>query len=96
MSNLLSEKRVSLVQLAHDQDVSPSTVWRWVLNGTRGVVLESFNIGAKRFTTREAFARFVEATTAAAAHGPMPSVRTPRQRERAIDRAEGELARQGI
>lgn len=96
MQHLLSEQRVSLVKLAREEDVSPSTVWRWVLNGTRGVVLESFNVGVKRFTTREAFARFVESTSAAASQGPMPSVRTPKQRQRAVDRAEQELSQEGI
>ena len=96
INELLQEERLSLVQLAREEDVSPSTVWRWVLNGVRGVTLESFNAGAKRYTTRPAYGRFVSGTTAAAASGPMPSVRTPRQRERAIDRAEDELARQGI
>lgn len=96
MKMMFREMRLSLSQLAREEGVSPSTVWRWTLNGVRGCRLESFSVGAKRFVTREAFARFVEATTAAAAHGPMPSVRTPRQRERAIDRAEGELACQGI
>jgi len=96
MKMMLSETRLSLSQLAREEGVSPSTVWRWTLNGVRGCQLESFSVGAKRFVTREAFARFVKATTAAAAHGPMPSVRTPQQRERAINRAEGELERAGI
>jgi hypothetical protein len=98
MIDLLSETRIPLAALGREENVAPSTTWRWVLNGVRGVKLESFSVGAKRYTTREAFARFVEATSAAAAHGPMPSVaaRTPRQREAAIRRAEKELAAEGI
>ena len=97
MHNLLSERRIPLAALGREENVAPSTTWRWVLNGVRGVKLESFSVGAKRYTTREAFARFVEATSAAAAHGPMPSVaRTPSQREAAIRRAEKELAKEGI
>lgn len=94
---MLDEQRLSLTQAARRLGVNPSTTWRWALNGVRGVNLETISVGAKRFTTEEAVERFVAATTAVAAHGPMPSVaRTPRQREHAIDRAEGELARQGI
>jgi len=43
-----------------------------VFGGARGVKLESFSIGGRRYTTLEAFVRFVEATTAAAA-GDAPS-----------------------
>lgn len=97
MTALLNETRIALAVLARQENVAPSTVWRWSLNGVRGVTLETFSVGAKRFTTREAFARFVAATSAAAAHGPMPSVaRTPRQREASIRRAEQELAKEGI
>lgn len=97
MRDLLAETRIPLATLGREENVAPSTTWRWALNGVRGVKLETFSVGAKRFTTREAFARFVAATSAAAAHGPMPSVsRTPRQRESAIRRAEKELAAEGI
>jgi len=96
MSDLLREDRLSLSKLARQEGVSPSTVWRWTLNGVRGVLLETISVGAKRYTTQEAFRRFVEGTTAAAANQPMPSVRTPSQRQRAIDIAEAELAKAGI
>jgi len=93
MKNLLSETRLSLSKLAQEEKVSPSTPWRWTKSGVRGCQLESFSVGARRFTTREAFSRFVEATTAAAATGPMPSVRTPRQLERTVAAAEREPER---
>ncbi len=98
MSHLLDERRLSLAALAAREGVNASTVWRWSLRGCRGVKLESFSIGAKRFTTAEAFARFVEATTAVAQGGAAtaPTVRTNRQREAAIKRAEAELADAGI
>ena len=89
--NLLSEKRLTLNQLAKDERVNPSTVWRWSLRGVRGVKLETFSVGARRFTTSEAFARFVEGTTAAA-QGEQPKTRTNRQRDAAIAQAEAELA----
>jgi len=89
--NLLNEQRLTLNHLAKQEGVNPSTVWRWSLRGVRGVVLETFSVGARRFTTNEAFARFVDGTTAVA-KGEQPQVRTNRQREAAIARAERELA----
>ena len=38
------------------------TVRRWAAKGVRGVVLESFCVGARRYTSREAVDRFLEAT----------------------------------
>ena len=68
-----------------------STLHRWRLHGVRGTRLETCRIGGKRFTSREALERFALATTAAADGEPVPC-RTPRQRERAIERAVRELA----
>lgn len=36
-----------------------NTTWRWVLKGIRGRKLESGMIGGRRYTTREAIARFL-------------------------------------
>lgn len=98
MNDLLRERRLSFAALAAREGVNASTVWRWSLRGCRGVKLESFSVGAKRFTTAEAFARFVEATTAVAQgrSAPATTVRTNRQREAAISAAEAELAAAGI
>jgi hypothetical protein len=94
---ILHEEQLTLTQAARRVGVNPSTCWRWALNGVRGVKLETFSIGAQRFTTVEALERFIGGTTAAASNEPMPSVaRTPRQREAAIRRAEKELAAEGI
>lgn len=41
-----------------------ATLWRWILRGVRGVRLESFVRGGRRFTTCEAIERFIQATTA--------------------------------
>lgn len=71
-----------------------SSVWRWSLNGVRGIKLETFVVGCQRFTTKEAIARFISATTARANGEPTP-VRTPRQRQRAIEAAETELTDAG-
>jgi hypothetical protein len=75
--------------------VHPSTIFRWKLRGVRGVRLESCVIGGRRFTSAEAIERFAAATTAAA-DGMPSSTRTPRQRQRDIERAEAELAKVGI
>ena len=98
MCEMLSEKRLTLNQLAHREKVNPSTVWRWAQRGVRGCVLETFSIGGRRFTTEEAFERFVAETTAVAKGQvkPLPKSRTPRQRRLAIERAERELDEAGI
>jgi len=36
-----------------------ATVWRWALNGVRGVRLETIMIGGVRHTSEEAVARFI-------------------------------------
>ena len=96
MSHLLDEQRLSLSALAARESVNVSTVWRWCLRGCRGAKLESFAVGGRRFTTSEAFARFVAASTAAAKGGQPISKRTTRQREAAIRSAETELNKAGI
>src|SRR5436853_7301545 len=72
-----------------------STLWRWSLRGIRGIRLETVMVGGIRYTSREALERFVGRTTAAAA-GTTPAVRTPKQRQRAIEAAERELTEAGI
>lgn len=95
MSDLLSEQRISLAGLARELEVSPPTIWRWWKKGIRGIRLETYMQGGRRQTTREAHARFVDRTTAAANCVPPPSP-TNRKREAAIARAERELAQAGI
>jgi hypothetical protein len=67
-----------------------STLHRWRLRGVRGVKLETWLIGGRRFTSQQALERFASGTTAAASDQPM-SVSTRRQHERAVKRAEQEL-----
>ncbi|HUY36404.1 MAG TPA: DUF1580 domain-containing protein [Pirellulales bacterium] len=43
----------------------PATVWRWYRHGLRGQRLETIVVGGRRYTSREALARFVAATTLA-------------------------------
>ena len=97
MVELLQETRVSLTQLAREQGVYMPTVWRWAMKGARGVKLETMQIGGRRYTTQEAFQRFVERGTAAANGGSVTSAtRTNRQRKAAIDHANAELDAAGI
>ena len=87
-------ERLSLPTLAKEQGVSPVSTWRWALRGSRGVILPTFCIGHKRYTTRAAFAEWCAKVTAAAngdSQGQLPA-----QRESAIERAERETARLGV
>lgn len=65
IDRLLSETRLSFTQLAQEQNVATQTVWRWATRGIKGHVLESFNLGAKKRTTREAFSRWEAAINGA-------------------------------
>jgi hypothetical protein len=71
-----------------------ATIWRWIQRGCRGVRLETWLVGGRRFTSLEAIDRFIERTTAAAAPELACAVPTPRQRRRAIDQANRELDRE--
>lgn len=97
MIDLSQETPISISQSPRKFPSRPhvSTVWRWVKIGVRGVQLETFVVGARRYTTHESITRFVAATTAAADGLPSPT-RTSRQRQRDIERAEAELAKAGI
>ncbi len=69
-----------------------STVWRWVLKGIRGRKLESTMVGGRRFTTRQAIARFV-----APKEGEMPPTSVSRsQRHRQSEAAVKALADRGL
>jgi Protein of unknown function (DUF1580) len=86
-ADLLSENRLSLTELAKEQRVATSSVWRWTLRGIKGHRLEAFNLGGRKFTTRDAFARFL-----AAINGEkLAASATPRQREAAQNLVEEEL-----
>jgi hypothetical protein len=66
MSHLFRETEMSIGRAARDAEVSIATMRRWILKGRRGVRLESYIRGGRRFTTREALHRFYCAVTAAA------------------------------
>jgi hypothetical protein len=93
----LSERLLTLSAAAREipgptgRGLHVATLWRWAHRGVRGVRLETVMVGGIRYTSREALERFVAATTAAA-DGTNPVIRTPKQRQRAIEAAERELA----
>jgi hypothetical protein len=94
---MLNEQLLSLSEAARSQPVrrNVSTLWRWVQRGVRGVRLQTILVGGRRYTSREALERFSMEVTAAA-DGKSPPARTPRQRQRDIEKAEAELAKAGI
>lgn len=74
-----------------------STVYRHFTRGCRGVRLETYVEGARRYTTVEAIRRFVERTTANSPGASLPPSRpTSRQREAEICKAEREASEAGI
>jgi hypothetical protein len=81
-----ARERVSLPRLAKEQEVSPVSTWRWALRGCRGIVLPTFCVGRKRYTTRAAFAEWCARVTAAA-NGEVEGF-VPAERESAIEHAE--------
>ena len=92
LAQLLAETPISFNSLAQERDVSIPTVWRWTQRGIKSHVLESFSQGGRKFTTREAFARWIARINGEKAVGAI----TPRQREREIDRAEKKAAELGV
>lgn len=89
---LFTETRLAFNALAHEQDVSIPTVWRWSQRGIKGHVLESFSVGGRKYTTRQAFSRWLALTNGER----VVNGETLRQRERAIDRAEKRAAELGV
>lgn len=74
-----------------------STIYRWALGGgSHGVKLQSAKVGRKRFTSRQAIQRFVEAVTAAADGEVPPVMPTRRERRKKMKAAERRLSEAGI
>ena len=91
--DLLHEERISPAQLARQECVHVSTVWRWIVRGVRGHRLAAGYIGGQKFTTRQAFQRFVADLNNAPGQ---PTIRTARQRSTRVERAEEELKKHGM
>lgn len=88
-------ERLTFSAAAQKIGVHVATLWRWATAGCRGVRLQSWSIGARRFTTATAIDQFMIDTTAAATGEPLP-VRTPRQRTVAIAKARQQLEAAGV
>jgi len=107
-SSLIGETLLSLNQAARrlppgrrNRHMSMSCVLRWVLSGVHGpdgerVKLEALRLGGRWLTSIEALGRFAERLTPQGDNATPSIGRTPKQRQRAIDRAEKELTRMGI
>jgi hypothetical protein len=103
---LLAETLVGLSAAARDlpgsapgRSVHAATMWRWATSGCtarggRRVVLETVSIGSRRFTSREAVHRFIEALSEAPPTATPP--RTPAARRKASERAAKELDALGV
>jgi hypothetical protein len=67
-----------------------STIQRWRLRGIKGVKLKTYLYGGKRFVDFKCLEEFFAGVNAAANNESI-ATRTPRQRQREIERAEREL-----
>ena len=74
---------------------SRPTIHRWWLKGIRGVKLETIVCGHKRFTSKEAIARFIAAQNAGESPVPAPTV-TAKQRNRQAEAAMETLSKAGV
>jgi len=95
--DISSERPLTIPEAAQTLPHPPhvATIWRWAYKGIKGIKLETICIGGRRYTTRESLQRFIERSTAAANGDAIPT-RTAKQRQRAIQAAERELAAAGI
>jgi hypothetical protein len=73
--SILDESTLSLGEATKIIPGSPhiSTVWRWTRRGVRGVLLETFSVGGKRFTSVEAVRRFLVASQQSVSEAAEPT-----------------------
>ncbi|TWT35170.1 hypothetical protein KOR34_00580 [Posidoniimonas corsicana] len=88
----------TLLTIRQARDVFPNspseaTLWRWLLKGVRGHVLDSVRVGGRRFTSREACQRFIEATSA---EPERPKPPTLHERRRSLQQAQATLDHYGV
>lgn len=67
MLDLNQEELLTLKAARSEFPNRPSlpTIWRWILKGSKGIRLDSVRIGGRRYTSKQAVARFIQATTMA-------------------------------
>lgn len=66
VTSMLDETRITLAELAEVEGVHLTTVHSWHRRGVRGVKLETYLSGGKRYTSLDALRRFQQRVTAAA------------------------------
>lgn len=91
------EHLLTVAEASHECPARPSirTIWRWMQRGIRGIQLESLVIGGRRYTSREALARFIGRTSEVAVSGPLPSKSNVRRLQR-LHQVEEQLDQDGI
>src|SRR4051794_29260548 len=97
MPNLLDEDLMPFAAGVRSLPGRPhlSTGYRYALRGFHGVILETMMCGGRRYTSRQALRRFVDAVTAAANRRPQSPIPT-RPSELVDDRVERDLDSAGI
>lgn len=93
MPDILEETPVAISKVPDEcpgKRIHAATVWRWRIHGVRGFRLESYVVGGKVFTSKEAIRRFILATTAARNGVPAETIPS-RRRQAEIAAAEREL-----
>ena len=98
---LANEKRLGTRAAAKLVGTAGTTVFRWIQKGVllpsgERVKLEAVRLGNRYFTSEEALARFVAATTGGASGPQSPAPPTPAQQRRAAARDSAELDRLGF
>lgn len=88
---------ITVLDIARQFDVSPSTAFRWMMRGLpdgRGerIRLQGIRRGKVWLTSRAALARFLSALPQSEPSPAPPPIRTPSQRERDTARAKQALA----
>lgn len=96
----LSEN-LDLIPLAEAAKLLPgkphiSTLHRWRVRGVRGVKLPTVMCGGRRCVARSAIFEFIYATTAVRENTASPATPPTRNRSREVQRAEQQLAKEGI
>ena len=88
------EELLSIPALAREvppKGISVACAWRWALRGVRGRFLETLKVGDRRYSSREALARFMAACSA-----PLDRPQHSPGREKQILAAEKQLAEMGL
>ncbi len=98
-SEIAAGDRLSTVELAHEHDTAPSTIFRWIQRGlpdAQGgrVFLEALRRGKVWLTSRAAVARFFERLPHSQGSSTPPAPRSPSKRDRDSARAKKVLQEQ--